>query len=106
MASAQKPLFAPPPPELEGRQNIVRQAVKDAGHDGVTAAQAGAILHERAGKHPADERCTWCVRDGGSVLTSKNVREHVKRRQADGRFVLRDLPPLETSQTNEFPPGF
>jgi hypothetical protein len=40
-----------------------------------TADEAGALLHERRGKHGRDERCEWCARDGADVLDRLRGRQ-------------------------------
>jgi hypothetical protein len=77
--------------------------VRDSGPDGVDPAEIGAYLHAQriAGGHPRWDRCEWCRTDGAAVLRSKALRQLVKRRRKDGRYVLRD--PRESSQTERIP---
>jgi hypothetical protein len=77
---------------LTPRQQQVFDHVR--AHDGVTADQIGALLHSQRGKrqHPADQRCTWCARDGHAALSSKGLKQLVKYRNEHGArvYVVRD----------------
>ena len=46
--------------------------------------EAGAIVHERRGKHGRDERCTYCAGDGRHVLASLRTHGLAKRKRGDG----------------------
>lgn len=46
--------------------------------------EAGAILHERRGKHQRDERCEWCARDGRDVLKSLRGHNLAREKRGDG----------------------
>jgi hypothetical protein len=46
--------------------------------------EAGAIVHERRGKHSRDTRCTYCTVDGRHVLTSLRAHGLAKQRRGDG----------------------
>jgi hypothetical protein len=75
----------------------------------LTVLAAGRIIHGRrkGEKHlqefpAADEQCCpYCTDDGRRVLASLRARRMVKRRRADGLWVL--TVPATSAQTSEIP---
>jgi hypothetical protein len=87
-----------PPPRLGDRQQLVLAALR-AHPDGLDGDEVGALVHEHRGKHPRDQRCDWCKREGGEVLRS--LRRHgLARTPRRGRWVAADA-----EQTPETPAG-
>jgi hypothetical protein len=72
---SQKPLFDAGPPDgnLTDRQRLVLGWVRSM--PGLTADEAGALLHQHAGKHGAGERCEWCTSTGREVLKALRKRD-------------------------------
>jgi len=63
-------------PKLKPRQQVVLDALRRAGTDGLEPSEAGAHLHalkEGRWAHSAEERCVYCGRDGNAVL--KRLRD-------------------------------
>jgi hypothetical protein len=80
-----------PPPELHPRQQLVMDALKAAGHEGIRADEAGAHIHARRGKHGLDQRCDWCAREGREVL--RRLKELGKARlDRHGNWRAADAP--------------
>ena len=82
--TAQRHLFDPGPAEggLTDHQAAVLEAVETAGSaGGLTATQAGALVHSRRAIHPASEVCVWCKGDGRGVLEALKKRGLVRRRK-------------------------
>lgn len=59
--------------ELTGHLRALAQAERELGGF-ISADEAGAIVHERRGKHPRDHRCQWCTADGQEALA--RLRAH------------------------------
>lgn len=77
----------PATPKLTERQEAVLAAVQSAGHEGIDAGQAGAILHgfkEGRWAHGPDDRCAFCDSDGKTYLKRLAQLELVKYRRARG----------------------
>lgn len=72
-------------------------------HETVTRDEAGAIAHERRGKHSRDELCAFCSIDGALLLESLAKRGFVER-AADGAVQL----PRATAPSlqGDLPEGF
>lgn len=84
-------LFTEPMPTAEPlppRQDTAMRLVIRHQPDGVTADEVGARVHEDRGKHPADQRCEWCGRDGAAVLNALIRKKLVTRRRATGLYTL------------------
>jgi hypothetical protein len=69
-------------PRLGPAQLEVLTALRE--HGNLDDDEAGAILHERRGKHQRDERCEWCARDGRDVLKSLRGHKLAKEKRGDG----------------------
>ncbi|HEY8723418.1 MAG TPA: hypothetical protein VIL92_06115 [Gaiellaceae bacterium] len=86
-------LFTEPMPTarpLPRRQDVVLRAVIRL--NGVTDDEAGALVHadrppDHRYWHDEDTRCTWCGRDGRSVLRALQKKKLVCRRR-DGTWTL------------------
>lgn len=52
---------------LTGHLAALAQAERELGGR-LTADEAGAIIHERRGRHTRDDRCTFCGEDGREAL--------------------------------------
>lgn len=72
MKATQLVLIPPPAPKLTEKQQALLDAVTAAGQDGLSAAEAGAVLHslkeESRWAHSRDDRCVYCPRDGNVYL--------------------------------------
>lgn len=58
--------------ELTGHVRALADHERQTGQR-LTADEAGALIHERRGKHTVDERCPWCTADGTAVLIQLNT---------------------------------
>jgi hypothetical protein len=58
--------------KLGPNQRAVLAAIRERGR--LSKDEAGALLHERRGKHSAELRCEWCATDGADVLASLRRR--------------------------------
>lgn len=77
----------PGPPQLTDRQAAVLDLVERATHEGITADEAGALLHslkEGRWAHTTDDRCEFCGRDGKAVLEALRTKGLVTYRRARG----------------------
>lgn len=72
--------------ELRGHSAAIAAEEREQGQK-LTADEAGALLHERRGKHPRDQRCHFCSQDGTAALITLNTFRHKieERRQAATR---------------------
>ncbi|HVM69555.1 MAG TPA: hypothetical protein VM204_06935 [Gaiellaceae bacterium] len=61
--------------ELTGHSRAIAQLERELGQR-VTADEAGALVHERRGRHPRDQRCQWCSEDGTQALIQLNTHRH------------------------------
>lgn len=62
-------LFTDPLPTaepLDRKQELVLRAVIRL--QGISADEAGQVVHGDSGRHPADELCAWCGNHGAKVL--------------------------------------
>jgi hypothetical protein len=84
MTTPEQPPLFPLEPRLTDRQRLVWEAIRNAGPDGLQPADAGALLHERKGKHLAEEHCPWCKQEGLDVLGSKPLKFLAKRKRGAG----------------------
>jgi hypothetical protein len=91
---------------LTGRQSWIYQIIVNAGADGLTADELGALLHGR--KHDFGERCEFCPRDGlralheaaisarvvkrGHVYVAIGVREDVAEVEIESSVQVGELP--------------
>ena len=83
----------PPEPVQAARFTSYQRAAWEAATSllgGADAAEAGARIHELAGKHGRDERCQWCGQDGAQVFRSAGLRPLLVRRRGSGRWEPRD----------------
>ena len=63
--------------DLPGHVRALAEAERQL--DGqLTADEAGAIIHERRGKHHRDTRCSYCTEDGTEAL------ERLRAKTQDG----------------------
>jgi hypothetical protein len=76
---------------LTARQQIALEALERAA-DGLTADELGAVLHERAGRHYADQRCEWCTSDGRQVARALRTKHLTVRRKTGYWQSLRKPP--------------
>jgi hypothetical protein len=67
---------------LGAAQQAVLEELRELGR--LDDDEAGAILHERRGKHARDERCAWCARDGRDVLKSLRGHKLAKEKRGNG----------------------
>lgn len=65
--------------------------------------EAGAILHDRRGRHKRDARCQWCARDGRDVLKSLRTHKLAKEKRGDGWIDPKSLGPA--GNVGVAPPG-
>jgi hypothetical protein len=63
---------SPDEESLGENQRLVLDAIRQWGR--VEPDEAGALIHERRGRHPNDVRCDYCGRDGRQVLASLSRR--------------------------------
>lgn len=68
---------------LTDRQQLVLDAVKRAGSDGLDADEAGAIWHANKDIHHPDTRCFHCGQTGQGILESLAAKDLVHRRRAN-----------------------
>ena len=97
---------APAGTRLGRSQQLVLDAVTQAGPDGLTADEAGALVHEQRDHHAYGERCTWCARDGRQVLASLRKRGLVKKRKRGGWVHADARPPKPARLSDDLPEGF
>lgn len=55
---------------------------------GITADEAGAIVHADRGRHPEDRRCNYCAEAGKGVLRSLRAHGLVVHRRSLGEWRL------------------
>lgn len=72
-------------PGLGPTQRAVLDELERLGN--LSRDEAGAISHERRGKHSRDQRCAHCAMDGRIILASL-VKRHLAERGAEGMFQL------------------
>ncbi len=53
--------------DLAGHSRALAEAERTLGRQ-LDADEAGALIHERRGKHHRDARCRWCGDDGFDAL--------------------------------------
>jgi hypothetical protein len=92
-----------PPPKLGVAQTFLLDQVTARG--GLTADEAGALLCERRGHHPADSRCRFCVQNGRQVLGSLRAKGLLTRKRGSGLWVPKGWRPevAESAQTDVIP---
>jgi hypothetical protein len=99
-------LFDPGPPKLTDRQQHLYDAVRSS-EDGLTADEAGAVLHEARAlrPHSRDARCAYCTLDGRSVLAALRRKGLVTRKRSGQWHALagQTLEATESLQTDEIP---
>jgi hypothetical protein len=74
-------LFVEPVPAVEPlarKHDLVLRAVVRM--QGLSADEAGQVVHADAGKHAADETCSWCGWEGGRVLKALEAKSLVVSR--------------------------
>jgi hypothetical protein len=76
--AANPSLFDPGPPKLTDRQAFLLERVR-LSEDGLAADEAGALLHERRGKHDAGVRCEWCSTEGKGRTLGETVIPQMER---------------------------
>lgn len=105
--AAQEALFDVPaePKKRTDRQELVLQAVQRAGIDGIDAADAGAILCARRGRHSADDRCQWDGMNGKGVLEELRAKGLVVYRRAKGSLPGAWITAGEIPDDGRMPPG-
>lgn len=104
--TAQRTLFDPGPADgaLTPHQAAVYAAAQDAGpRGGITASEAGALVHSRRAVHAAAGRCVHCRGDGRAVLDALKKRGLVKRRKSGVYQPVRAPPGLLPGQTDSIP---
>jgi hypothetical protein len=109
--SEQPTLFPPPPAtgQLTDRQRFVYDGLlaHSVQGEGLTSDEAGALLHERSGKHDAGVRCDWCGQDGKGVLGALRKKGLAKRRQSGVWVVLAPEGADSPSPASDpFPEGY
>jgi NADH pyrophosphatase NudC (nudix superfamily) len=80
-------LFTDPLPTaepLEHKQEIVLRAVIRL--QGLSADEAGQVVHGDEGKHLADETCPWCGYEGAKVLRALEEKRLVCSRGGHWTF--------------------
>jgi hypothetical protein len=97
-------LIETPPPPLTPRQQHVADALHQAGHDGLTAAQAGAYVHAQQGRHAEDRPCDWCTTAGNEILKALRKRGLARQRGRPRIWVAVDAKP--DAAFGELPKGF
>ncbi|MDQ5821308.1 MAG: hypothetical protein M3540_07710 [Actinomycetota bacterium] len=103
-----RPLFDPGPPNvavtLTDRQAFVLEQVRRT-EGGLTADEAGALLHERRGKHDAGVRCEWCAVEGRGALNELRRKGLVVRRRSGHWQAIVGQAAAEpvSAQTDEIP---
>lgn len=66
-------------PLTERQQRIYTLICSKPG--GLTAVELGQILHSGRGRHPVDDQCEFCGRDGMRSIKERGIRQRVIRRQ-------------------------
>lgn len=73
-------LFDPgPAARLTERQQLVMDAVRKGGEDGIRAPQAGAAIHSSRGVHGHLDECRYCYSEGAHILRRLQELGHVTR---------------------------
>lgn len=68
-------MFAEPMPTVEPQPHLQELVLRAALRlDGLSADEAGQVVHAVEGKHGADETCEWCPWAGGKVLRSLEAK--------------------------------
>ena len=106
--SEQVSLFgeAPSGTRLGRSQQLVLTAVQNAGQDGLTADEAGALVHEQRGHHDHGVRCDYCASDGRQVLASLRKRSLVKSRRGGSWVTPTAQPAAPAGMSDDLPEGF
>ena len=78
----QPPLFDPGVAlgNMSSRETLILKAVEQS-EGGLTAQQAGRIVHADSGAHAEDVVCAYCVSAGRRVLDQLKARQLVKQRR-------------------------
>lgn len=93
-------------PALTERQQYALDTVTRI-RDGISAAELGAHMHQRRGKHDAMNRCDWCDREGLSVLQELRRKGLVvQRRKHAGLWFPTGTVTKPSAAFGEFPEGF
>ena len=84
----------PATPKLTPKQAKALEFLRDAGQDGVTPDELGALMHAWGLSHPADERCQFCRSRGSELLRALRKKGVARQRRVDGRTFWQavDLP--------------
>lgn len=80
-----------------------QRAIYNAIGTGMTASEAGALLHSRRAVHPASDRCQFCRGEGNALLQALRKRQLVKRRRNGTWQLVRSPPGLLPGQTDVVP---
>lgn len=68
-------LFAEPLATVEPQPRLQELVLRAALRlDGLSADEAGQVVHAVEGKHSADEMCEWCPWAGGKVLKALEAK--------------------------------
>lgn len=94
---SQKPLFDAGPPDgtLTERQRLVLEYLR--ANRGVSADEAGALIHAHNGRHDAETRCDWCAKTGRQVLHALRKKKLAKRQRGVGWRALHKESPLSAN---------
>lgn len=78
----QRPLFDPGVAlgNMSDRESLILKHVEQS-EGGLTAQQAGRIVHADSGAHAEDVSCAYCVSAGVRVLKQLKVRGLVRQRR-------------------------
>lgn len=99
-----------PAVKISDRQRFALDVITELGP--IPNDELGAHMHERRGKHPADQRCQWCAQEGKGIGGELRKKKLVKQRRAEGWVVVgaaastRETGSGYDPATAAFPEGF
>lgn len=74
-----------PSVKVTERQRFALELIGELGP--IPSDELGAHMHERRGKHPADQRCEWCGTEGKGIGGELRKKGLVKHRREEGWYV-------------------
>lgn len=94
--------FEEPAVRLTDRQEFARAAIERLGP--IAADELGALLHERRGRHGAEERCRWCCQEGKTAGRELRAKGLVTLRRGEG-WVLRGAQTAAGARDGAYDPA-
>lgn len=87
-----------PLPRLTAQQQLALERLRQAGADGLSADEVGALAHsvmESRWRHPEGERCVYCGQRGLQLLRALRAKGLVRYRARLKRWQAVGVPQVE-----------